>query len=207
MNASLKMNFPDFSFEVTPYINYISNYIYAYLRGDTIDNLPVRQFSATNARLYGYEASIMAEPISNIAVEADANYVNAQDTKNNLPLPFIPPLHGFLRLTYQDNTIPARSSGNSLRARRGSVRETLTLRLRNCQRRSRREARFGRDGTRCQLALRQSFQPGIPRRPVCHKRFHTDAWTRPQVELRPDVLNYGASMQSPNRILSPFTSW
>lgn len=104
VNASLKLAIPAFSFEVTPYINYIRNYIYAYLSGDTIDDLPVRQFSATDARLYGYEASIMVQPVSNVAVDAGVNYVNAQDTKNNAPLPFIPPLHGFLRLTYQDNT-------------------------------------------------------------------------------------------------------
>lgn len=104
INASLKAHFTNFSLEVTPYVNYINNYIYAYLRGDTIENLPVRQFSATNARLYGYEASATVEPVANIAVEASASYVNAQDTKNDVPLPFIPPLHGFLRLTYQDNT-------------------------------------------------------------------------------------------------------
>ncbi len=104
LNASLKARYRDFSIEVTPFINYINNYIYAYLTGDTIQNLPVRQFSATNARLYGYEASATVEPLTNIALEASASYVNAEDTKNHVPLPFIPPLHGFLRMTYQDNT-------------------------------------------------------------------------------------------------------
>jgi iron complex outermembrane receptor protein len=103
VNASLKVHFPDFSFEVTPYINYINNYIYAYLRGDTIESLPVRQFSASDARLYGYEASITVEPISGIAAETSVNYVNAQDIKGNVPLPFIPPLHGFMRLTYRNS--------------------------------------------------------------------------------------------------------
>ncbi len=104
LNASLKARYRDFSIEVTPFINYINNYIYAYLTGDTIQNLPVRQFSATNARLYGYEASATVEPLTDIALEASASYVNAEDTKNHVPLPFIPPLHGFLRMTYQDNT-------------------------------------------------------------------------------------------------------
>ena len=104
LNASLKARYRNFSIEVTPFVNYINNYIYAYLTGDTIQNLPVRQFSATNARLYGYEASATVEPLSDIALEASASYVNAEDTKNHVPLPFIPPLHGFLRMTYQDNT-------------------------------------------------------------------------------------------------------
>lgn len=104
LNASLKARYTDFSIEVTPFINYIDNYIYAFLTGDTIQNLPVRQFSATNARLYGYEASATVEPLTDIALEASASYVNAEDTKNHIPLPFIPPLHGFLRMTYRDNT-------------------------------------------------------------------------------------------------------
>ncbi len=104
IDASLKGHFTNVSFELTPYVNFISNYIYAYLRGDTIQDLPVRQFSATDARLYGFEATATVEPFDNIAFEASASYVNAQDTKNDVPLPFIPPLHGFLRLTYQNGT-------------------------------------------------------------------------------------------------------
>ena len=104
IDASLKGHFTNTSFELTPYVNFIGNYIYAHLTGDTVQNLPVRQFSATDARLYGFEAMATVEPADNIAFEASASYVNAQDTKNNEPLPFIPPLHGFLKLTYQDAT-------------------------------------------------------------------------------------------------------
>lgn len=111
IDASLKGHFTNLSFELSPYVNFINNYIYAYLRGDTIDALPVRQFSASDARLIGFEASVMVQlaslgsrrsgPIQNIAVEANADYVNAEDTKNNMSLPFIPPLRGLLRLIYQ----------------------------------------------------------------------------------------------------------
>ncbi len=101
VDASLKGHYTDFMFEVSPYINFINNYIYAYLRGDTIDALPVRQFSAADARLMGFEATMMVQPVRNVAVQASADYVNAQDTKNNIPLPFIPPLHGLLKLIYQ----------------------------------------------------------------------------------------------------------
>ncbi|MCL5266604.1 MAG: TonB-dependent receptor [Bacteroidetes bacterium] len=104
VDASLKGRFTGFSFEVSPYVNFINHYIYAYLTGDTIENLPIRQFSATAARLMGFEASATVEPVQYVALEGSASYVNAEDTQNNIPLPFIPPLHGFLRLTYQDAT-------------------------------------------------------------------------------------------------------
>ncbi len=104
VDASLKGHFRSFSFEISPYVNYISNYIYAYLRGDTIQDLPVRQFSETAARLMGFELTATVQPVDYIAVEGSASYVNAEDTKNDMPLPFIPPLHGFVKLTYQDNT-------------------------------------------------------------------------------------------------------
>jgi len=101
VDASLKGHFMNAMFEVSPYLNFINHYIYAYLRGDTIDALPVRQFSTSDARLMGFEATVMVQPLQNIAVQANASYVNAQDTKNNIPLPFIPPLHGLLKLIYQ----------------------------------------------------------------------------------------------------------
>ncbi len=104
IDASLKGRFSGFSFELSPYANFINHYIYAYLTGDTLENLPVRQFSATAARLMGFEASATVEPIQYVAFEGSASYVNAEDTQNHIPLPFIPPLHGFLRLTYQDAT-------------------------------------------------------------------------------------------------------
>ncbi len=104
IDASLKGRFTRASFEVSPYVNFINHYIYAYLTGDTLEALPIRQFSATAARLTGFEASATVEPVQYVALEASASYVNAEDTENHIPLPFIPPLHGFLRLTYQDAT-------------------------------------------------------------------------------------------------------
>ena len=103
IDASLKGTFDRATFELSPYVNYINNYIYGFLRGDTIQNFPVRQFAATNARLMGFEASATVAATPTIAIRASADYVNAQDTKLNEPLPFIPPLRGLLRATYQDS--------------------------------------------------------------------------------------------------------
>ncbi len=103
VDASLRGNFSKVTFELSPYANYIDHYIYGFLRGDTIQAFPVRKFSATSARLIGAEASVTLQPIDRVAVRASTDYVNAEDTQRNAPLPFIPPLRGLLRTTYQDN--------------------------------------------------------------------------------------------------------
>ncbi len=102
IDATLKGEFSGASFEFSPYVNYINNYIYGFLRGDTIDDFPVRQFAATNARLMGFEAAINLQPWQYFTIRASGDYVNAEDTQNNVPLPFTPPLRGLLRGTYQD---------------------------------------------------------------------------------------------------------
>ncbi len=104
LDASLKGNYGSVRFEFSPYINYISHYIYGFLRGDTIQDFPVRQFAATDARLAGFEAAVTVQPADHWAVRASSDYVNAQDTQHDVPLPFIPPLRGLLRLTYEDGT-------------------------------------------------------------------------------------------------------
>jgi iron complex outermembrane recepter protein len=101
-DASVKGNFANASFELSPYINSISHYIYGFLRGDTIQGFPVRQFGATNARLFGFDASATVQPFRSFAIKAGADYVKAEDTKQHVPLPFTPPLRGLLRVTYQD---------------------------------------------------------------------------------------------------------
>ena len=82
-------------------MNYINHDIYGFLRGDTIEAFPVRQFAATNARLAGVEVSVTVDPVPRIAVLARSDYVNAEDTRLKVPLPFTPPLRGLLRGTFQ----------------------------------------------------------------------------------------------------------
>ena len=104
LDASLKGAFATATFELSPYLNTIDHYIYGFLRGDTIQNFPVRQFAATRARLAGIEGSITVEPLGRVALTASGDYVNAQDTRRNVPLPFTPPLRGLVRGSYQDGT-------------------------------------------------------------------------------------------------------
>jgi iron complex outermembrane receptor protein len=101
IDASLRGTYDKVTFEVSPYITYINDYIYGFLRGDTIEDFPVRQFAPTDARLMGFEAAVTVQPASYLALRASTDYVNAQNTRLDVPLPFIPPLRGLLRATYQ----------------------------------------------------------------------------------------------------------
>ncbi len=112
VEASLKGNYTNISFELTPYVNFINNYIYPFLTGDstTIDGigtLPNRHFAATNARLVGFEASTNFQLAEFLALRASVDYVDAKDTKANMPLPRTPPMRGLLRMSYQDKMYAA----------------------------------------------------------------------------------------------------
>jgi len=102
LEYSLKGSFSSVSFELTPYINFIDNYIYGYLTGgiDTASGLFDRQLTATNARLIGFEASVDAALTQHIGLLATADYVQSQDTQADQPLPFTPPMKGMIRLSY-----------------------------------------------------------------------------------------------------------
>jgi iron complex outermembrane receptor protein len=104
VDASLKGSYANATFELTPYANFISHYIYGFLTGDTIQGFPVRQFTSSDARLWGFEAAATVSPIQYVALRASTDYVNATNTQLDVPLPFIPPWRGLLRATYQDAT-------------------------------------------------------------------------------------------------------
>ncbi|MFI5234774.1 MAG: TonB-dependent receptor, partial [Gemmatimonadales bacterium] len=103
VDASLKGSYDQIAFELSPYVNTIDNYIFGFLRGDTIQGFPVRQFSATSARLEGFEAVVTVQPAAHFALRASSDYVRAEDTRLGQPLPFTPPLRGLLRAAYQDD--------------------------------------------------------------------------------------------------------
>jgi len=112
LEASLKGNFTNVSFELTPYINLINNFIYPFLTGDSttvagIGTLANRHFAATTASLIGFEASANFQLVQYLALRTSVDYVDAEDTKANMPLPRTPPMRGLLRLSYQDNMYAA----------------------------------------------------------------------------------------------------
>ncbi len=102
VDASLRGHFQRGTFDLSPYANFINDYIYGFLTGDVQQALPVRQFTATDARLLGFEASTTYLLAQHLALRASGDYVDARDTRNDVPLPFTPPLRGLVRATFQD---------------------------------------------------------------------------------------------------------
>ena len=101
VDASLTATFARAAFQLSPYVNTLDHYIYGFLRGDTIEGLPVRQFAAARARLVGGEATVSVQPTAELDLRAMADYVRAEDLEAHAPLPFIPPLRGTVRGTLQ----------------------------------------------------------------------------------------------------------
>ncbi len=104
VDASLRGKFERGTFEISPYANFIQDYIYGFLTGDVLLAFPVRQFAATDARLVGLEASATYLVAEHVVLRASGDYVDARDTRNDVPLPFTPPLRGLVRATYEDRT-------------------------------------------------------------------------------------------------------
>jgi len=107
IDLSFKGRFTDFSFELSPYVNFISNYIYSFNTGthNPLDTTyAVRQFTQTNARLFGIEATVTVQLVQSLALTASAGYVNASSISGDsvVPLPSTPPLKGILKLNYLD---------------------------------------------------------------------------------------------------------
>lgn len=76
------------------YTNY-DNFIFENLTGEEEDGLPVAVFTGTDARFYGIEAfakfHVYRSGQRHAHVELGADYVRADDTNTNDPLPRIPP--------------------------------------------------------------------------------------------------------------------
>jgi iron complex outermembrane receptor protein len=107
IDMTLTGRFSDFTFSVSPFINFIHNYIYSYTNGvtDTIDNPSYlyRFFAQTDARLFGCEVSATAILMQHLSLTVSGDYVNAQDVSRDTALPSTPPLRGNLSLNYLDN--------------------------------------------------------------------------------------------------------
>ncbi len=189
VDASLKGDFGGLTFEVSPYLNYISHFIYGFLRGDTIQGFPVRQFAGTDARLFGFEASVEVQPLPTLALRASSDYVNAQDTKNGVPLPFIPPLRGLLRATYQDRRWMGMVEWRvAARQSRLGVGDTPTGGVRGAEPGRGGAVRARRRGVGDRPALRQRLRPRVPRQPVGDQGLRAAAGSRVPAELRSVLL-------------------
>jgi iron complex outermembrane recepter protein len=72
----------------------IDDFIFLAPTGDVDDGLPVANYSQGNSRFVGAEARLDVALTSNIWLLSAIDYVNAELTATNTPLPRIPPLRG-----------------------------------------------------------------------------------------------------------------
>ncbi|HUH50800.1 MAG TPA: TonB-dependent receptor [Flavobacterium sp.] len=93
----------NFSFKLSPYLYYFSNYIYLKPTG-TFSVLPhsgqIYKYSQTEALLTGFEFET-AFAIDAFAAEWVVEYIYNRQIGENYPLPFTPPLNVFTKLDYR----------------------------------------------------------------------------------------------------------
>ncbi|MDR1554265.1 MAG: TonB-dependent receptor [Prevotellaceae bacterium] len=88
IDASLAYKSKHLELFINPYFNYIRNYIYLQPTGAEIDDMPVYNYSQTNAYLYGGETGLHLHPHPLDWLHLDASYSNTfgRNKHSNLPL-------------------------------------------------------------------------------------------------------------------------
>ena len=69
-----------------------SNFIFPFANGEEEDELRVVEFTQRDARFAGGEAAVNVDLSSDLVLNLGLDFVDAQETQNNTPLPRIPPL-------------------------------------------------------------------------------------------------------------------
>ncbi len=96
VEATLKKSQGPFTGSLNAYYTAYDDFISEQFTGEEEDGLRVVQFTPVSARFYGFEAEAAVEVWrggnASLKLDAQADYVRAQDTTNGQPLPRIPPL-------------------------------------------------------------------------------------------------------------------
>ncbi|MDR1347018.1 MAG: TonB-dependent receptor [Prevotellaceae bacterium] len=90
IDASLTYKSKHLELFVNPYFNYIRNYIYLQPTAVEIDDMPVYNYSQTNAYLYGGEAGFHLHPHPLDWLHLDASYCNTFGRNKHADLPLMP---------------------------------------------------------------------------------------------------------------------
>ncbi len=97
------------------FFNDYDNYVYERLTGAEQDGLPVAQFTATDARFWGFEvegeAKLFRNDMVTVALDGGLDYVRATDRSNHSPLPRMPALSLRSGLAAEFATVSARVEG------------------------------------------------------------------------------------------------
>lgn len=112
VEATLKKTDGPVTGAVNLFFNDYDNYVYERLTGAEQDGLPVAQFTATDARFWGFEVEGEAKLFSNdmltVALDGGLDYVRATDRSNHAPLPRMPALSLRSGLAAEFATVSAR---------------------------------------------------------------------------------------------------
>lgn len=115
VEATLKKTGGPVTGSVNLFLTDYDKYIYERLTGAEEDGLPVAQFSATDARFWGFEVEAETTILRNdqvtVTVDGGLDYVRATDRDNDMPLPRIPALSARAGVGFELATVAARFEG------------------------------------------------------------------------------------------------
>jgi iron complex outermembrane recepter protein len=96
VDLSLRHNTEKLRIETSVYCYHIRNFVFAAFTGQTDpeSNLPIINYTQETSRFIGAEASVEARMVSSLWLNAKMDYVQAELTATEKPLPRIPPLRG-----------------------------------------------------------------------------------------------------------------
>jgi iron complex outermembrane receptor protein len=103
VDFSLRHNTDRVRFEGSVFYYNLRNFVYTAFTGatDSSSNLPIVNYAQANSRFVGTEAGIEARVASTLWLNGKIDYVRAELTEQNKPLPRIPPLRGTLGLDWR----------------------------------------------------------------------------------------------------------
>ncbi len=103
IDFSLRHNTDRVRLEAGVYYYNLRNFVYPAFTGatDPGSNLPIINYAQANSRFVGTEASIEAKVAATLWLNAKVDYVRAELTELNKPLPRIPPLRGMLGVEWR----------------------------------------------------------------------------------------------------------
>ena len=110
VDLSLRHNTEDVRLEGSIYYYNISNFVFPAFTGttDVRSNLPIVDYAQGRSRYAGAEASVEARVLHTLWLNAKVDYVRAELTEQNKPLPRIPPLRGTLGLDWRYKALSVR---------------------------------------------------------------------------------------------------
>ena len=100
IETSLRHNSRQLRGELSLFYYNFDNFVFPFAPGQVEDGLPVIEFTQLNARFLGTEANLGINLNPMLWLNLGMDYVDAQETERNTPLPRIPPLRGKLGLDF-----------------------------------------------------------------------------------------------------------